>query len=489
MRYLKLLLLFCVLSTKAQNVTLTWAEKIKTRGQASVLGGKNGLYYTTHTDKDDQLVVRTYNQKMDFKNEQVVSFNLEDKKYAYEGAYFVNDQIIHFIKETKRKEDKVFLYAGTTNLNLKTSDKINILDEADTKNLIYFGARSISPDSTKILTYTEVEGKRKEPNTLNFKVYKSDLSDIILDKAAQLPIKSKNYSTETFEVDNFGNVYVLARIIKERDEREKDRTKFYYKLIVFGIDGSTKEFDFDYETKDIESIDLIAGKNNTIICSGFLKTLGKGFLGNNKKTLISDELFTSVIDCQTLTLKSATKYELEGLYPEKLKSGDYVPYKVRKIFDKEDGGHVIVAEQYKLVIVQTQKSTYYRYYYCDIAIIHTNNKSEVVSVSKMPKYQLNASNPSIISTYKNGNTYIIYEDLAKNLNAEGDKDTKRSSGSSGSNDALFLLTVLPSGEMKKEIIYSYKESKIKPYLSISRVIAPGEIVLNANDQIGVLKIN
>ncbi|MES2812927.1 MAG: hypothetical protein V4670_10700 [Bacteroidota bacterium] len=492
MKFLKIVLLLSIYSTYSQEITLTWAEKIKTKGQASLLGGMNGNYYTTHPDNDNHLVVRKYNQKMELKNEQIVNFNLDEKKYAYMGAYFVKNKIVHFMQETKRKEDRIFLYSGTTDLDLKTSDKVLVLDEGDTdkiKSYYSFGQRRISPDSTKILIYKEYEGKKKEPNTLNFKVYDSNLTTTLLDKAAQLPIKAKNYETENITVDNLGNVYVLANIQKEKAEKVKDQTKFYYKLIVFGINGTTKEFDFDYVTKDIESIDLIAGKNNTIICTGFLKTLGKGFLSRNKKTLISDEYFTSTIDCNTLTLKSSKKYELEGLYPEKLKSGDYVPYKVREIFDKEDGGHVVVAEQYKLVIVQTQKSTYYRYYYCDIAVIHVNNKSEVVSVSKMPKYQLNASNPSIISTYKNGNTYIIYEDVAKNINAENDKETKRSSGSSGSNDAMFLLTVLPSGEMKKEIIYTYKESKIKPYLGSSRITAPGEILLNANDQIGILKIN
>ncbi len=42
--------------------------------------------------------------------------------------------------------------------------------------------------------------------------------------------------------------------------------------------------------------------------------------------------------------------------------------------------------------------------------------------------------------------------------------------------------------MKKEVIYSYKESKIRPRIGSSRVVNKGEIILNADDQIGVLKI-
>ena len=109
----------------------------------------------------------------------------------------------------------------------------------------------------------------------------------------------------------------------------------------------------------------------------------------------------------------------------------------------------------------------------------------------MPKYQLNAGNPSIISTYSKGVTYIVYEDLQKNIDAENDKETKRSTKSflsSSNKNALFLMSVAANGEIKKEIIYSYKESKIRPRVNASMVVSPNEILLNADDQIGLLRI-
>lgn len=496
MKYLNLLVLLLTFSVYSQNVELKWAEKIKTKDNVSILGGKDGKFYTRHRDSDKNLICRAYDKDLNLKDEKMVSFNLDEKKYIYSGAYFVKDKIVHFIQENVRKEDKNYLYAATTDFNLNTSNKTIVLDEADEDALV-FGARSISPDSTKIVVYHELKGKKKDPSTLNFKVYNTDFTKVLLDKTAELPIKTKNFSTASINVDNLGNVYVLAKVFKEKEEKVKDQSLFYYKLIVFNNDDKPKEFDFDYPNKDIESIDVIPGENNTLICTGFLKILNKGFFGKGKKTLISDELFSAIIDCKTITLKSSTKLELEGLYPEKPKSTeDYVPYKVRDIFFRKDGGSVVVAEQYKLVIVthhtQHGTTTTYKYYYCDIATIHINNKSEVESVSKMPKYQLNAGNPSIISTHYEGSTYIVYEDLEKNADAENDKETKRSTKSmfsSSSKNALFLLTIAPSGEMKKEIIYSYKESKIRPRILSSLVVSKNEIILNADDQIGVLRIS
>ena len=495
MKALKLLLLLTTLSIYSQKVELRWAEKINTRGDVSILGGKDGKYYTAHRDNDKHLVCRAYDKNLNLKDEKTVSFDLDEKRVNYMKAYFLKNKIVHFILDHQKKEDKYFLYAASTDLKLITSDKTKILDETSDDDFINESV-SISPDSTKIVVYNEHEGKRKEPNTLSFKVYNSDLTEVLLDKSVQLPIKSRDYTTESTEVDNLGNIYILAKIQKERDERVKDQSKYYYKVVVITKDATPKEFDFDYPERDIESIDILPGENNTLICTGFLKVLSKGFLSNNKKTLISDEMFSAIIDCKTTTLKSSTKYELDGLYPEKPKKAeDYVPYKVRRIFNKKDGGSVVVAEQYKLVVVtrstQYGTTTSYYYYYCDIAVIQINDKSEVVSVSKMPKYQMNAKNPSIISTHFDGTTYIVYDDLEKNANAEGDKDTKRSTSgffTSDSKNALFLLTIAPSGEMKKEVIYSYKDSKIRPYIKGSSVISKNEMMLNANDQIGVLKI-
>lgn len=476
----------------AQDITLKWAEKIPTKAYVSILGGKNGLYYTTYVNKKDELIGRTYDRNLNLKNEKNISFNMEDKKYLYEGAYILNNGILHFINETRRKEDKNFLYSGFSDFNLKTSDKLNVLDEvSDDDKIANFGLRSISPDSTKVLIYHENIGKKREPNVLVYKVYNSGITDVVNDGMVSLPIKSKNYDTEEVRVDNLGNVYVLAKIIKEKSEKEKYHSEYYYKLIVFTKDKSVKEFDFDYAENDISYIDMIAGKNNTFFCTGFLTNLKGG-----KKKLLSDEMFYVALDCNTLKLGESKMLKVEGLYPDEIKNReDFVPYKIRKIYQKSDGGFSIVAEQYKLIVTthtsQYGTSTSYTYYYCDIACIQVDNKIAVTSITRVPKYQRNAGNPSVISTFKNNKTYIVYEDLTSNLQAVDDKKTKRSSKSflsSDSKNSLFLLTVDSKGEPNKEIIYGYRESDLRPRILASREISNGEILLNADNQIGLLKI-
>ncbi|MFP9097660.1 hypothetical protein ACLI09_01290 [Flavobacterium sp. RHBU_24] len=492
MRKFLFFLLIAISSANAQEITLKWAEKIPTKGYISILGGKDGYYFTTHVNRNDDLVGRKYDANMQLVSEKSIAFNVDNKKYGYTGAYFVDKSIIHFITDERRKEDKEYLLTGFTDFNLTTTDKMIVADErGDDDRVLKFGTRAISPDSTKVMVYHEKAGKKKEPTILIYKVYNATFTDVINEGAASLPIKTKNYSTDDVTVDNLGNVYVMARIIKEKDEKGKNLSDYYYKLIVFGKDKTVKEFDFDYKDNNISYVDMIPGKNNTFFCTGFLTNLKGG-----KKRLISDEMFFATFDCNKLTLSESKMLKVDGLYPDEIKKNeDYVPYKIRAIYEKKDGGYSVVAEQYKLIVVTSYSNGVYResyiYYYCDIACVQTDNKANVLSITRIPKYQKNAGNPSIISTFKDDKTYVVYEDLTKNLSAQDDKSTKRSTKtmfSSDSKNSLFLLTVGGDGTVNKEILYDYRDSKIKPRILGSRQTAPGKILLNADDQLGLIEI-
>ena len=159
MKYITILVFLLSLNVHSQEIELRWADRIKTKDYVSILGGHDGLYFTSHRDDDKQLVCRSYDRNMKLQEEKVVNFNIDNKKYIYSGAYFVNDKIIHFIKDFNRKTDTNTLLAAITDLDLMTSKKTSILDEAGDK-VLDFGSRNISPDSTKIVVYNETRGKK-----------------------------------------------------------------------------------------------------------------------------------------------------------------------------------------------------------------------------------------------------------------------------------------------------------------------------------------
>ena len=488
-------LAFICYQSHAQDIDMIWSEEIPTKSKSgvSILGSNGDQYYTTYVDRDDKLQGRIFDKYMKLVKESQISFNLEeDSKYSYQGAFFLKKNILHFIKYYQKKNKQSLLFGATTDFQLRTSENVKVLNEVEDQRVENFGLYSISPDSTKILTYHELKTKKKEPSILVYKVVNTNLDEILNEGAVSLPIKSKNYSTEEIRVDNLGNVYVMASVVKEKKEQKKDQSKYFYKLIVFGKDKTVKEFDFDFPDNNISYADIIAGKDNTFFCTGFLSTLSK-----SKKGLVSDKMFFTTINCNTLQLSDTKLIQVPGLYPDKIKKAeDFVPYKIREIYQKKDGGFTILAEQYKLVI-RTYTSgngmvnTSYYYYYCDIACVQVDNKYDVTSVTRVPKYQLNAENPSIISTFIDDQLYVVYEDVAKNIEANTDKKIKRSSTSlfsSSSKNSLFLVRISQSGEMEKNIIYDYKDTKIKPYIKGSKQVRPGQILLNAGEKIGLLTV-
>jgi len=499
-----LLIFMCIFPVHAQKFTLKWSEDTKTKGNIQVLGGSKDAIFVLRRPKPQEMYCRKYNYDAHLIEEQAVNFNLEDdQKVSYVGAFFLKDRVAHFLKQHKRKEDLNSFISTSTDFNLKMSSNSKVLEELPDDTYTFADYR-FSKDSTNVLIYSQLSSKRNEPKDLVLKIYDSKFENKLFDKTVQLPVRSKNLQIQDFQIDNFQNTYILARIDKEREEREDNFSLYCYKVFIVSKSGDIKEIKFDYKQNDIVSISLIPGDDGTFICSGFLRDISKSFFVR-RKDVVTNEFFNCIIDCKSGNVKSSQVLELEGLYPEKLRNEeDFVPYVVRSIFNRKDGGYVVVAEQYKLIVIESQRMPMNggsinpnsirhteRKYYCDVVCININNKSEVETVSRIPKFQLNATNPSILSTYYNDETYIIYEDVEKNIEASDDKEVKRSSKSMFSSDAknaLFIATIRKDGSINKDILFSYKDNSIRPKIELMVNVGKNKIILNAYDTIGVLEI-
>jgi hypothetical protein len=468
----------------AQNIDLRWAEKIPTRKNFVILGGNQLNYYTTHLDKDNRLIGRVYDASLNLKIEKPIDFNLSSKKYSYLGAVLIQDKITHFIKDVDRKENVAAIYAAHSDGNLNPSEQINIIDEVDKNSKTdYMGARRISPDSSKIVMFHADNLPRGE-REISYKVYSSNFSTLLHKGSIVLPPRKLSFMIQNVAIDNSGNVFVLGRLEKTKDERSKGDSRYYYALYAVTPDKKTKEFEFDYPEKNIVSMDVIVGKNNELYCAGFLATTKK-----NSKYFLTDHMFFAKMNTTSFEITSSKMSSLSKLYPERVGRADNLSYLVKDIFEKEDGGFLVIGEQYQEVVVRSKYGTSVTRYYADIAAITTDKEGILTRVSKIPKMQVSVRNPSIIATFKDDNCYILYEDHKKNANVREDKKIKPIKGLSSSAHSVFLLTVKPDGTVQKKEVYNFKEVNIKPDWANSTNIGNGTILLYANDQFGVFKVN
>jgi len=493
MKYLKLIFLLLCIQSFSQNVSLRWSDKMKTNGSEVIVGGKNGNYYTRNTTKDNNLVFKTFDEKAVLKKEVDANFKLADIEYQYIKNYFLGKDIIHLLSEHKRKKKTFSIYASKTNKDFVPIEETMVLSEVNYKEMVKYGVR-ISPDSTKIVVWTELQGKKKsKPNSIQYKIFDAKLKNVLNEKTVVLPHNAEDMEVYNCHLDDYQNFYVNSEVTKPKKEQKKEESETYTNVIVYGKNDEVKNIVYEYKNKMIDSFYLNITKDNTLICTGFLSPIIKGFLKSKKRELVSDELFIVKNDCKTFAEKQNKVISVSALYPDKVsKVSEYVPFKVREVHELKDGSVSIVAEQYKAVYHSGyQGNGYYVYFYCDIAVINLDNKSEVKGMVKIPKFQKDVKNPSLLTTTYKGKTYVVYEDETKNDNVNTDKDIKKSTTSIFSrdtNNSLFLVTVNAKGEMKKEIIYSYDKSDIRSDFNKCVVIKDGEIMLNANDYIGILKI-
>jgi len=485
-------------SLQAQKFKIKWSDDPKPKGSFTILGAdKEHIFVSNRATKGNLLYYRKYNFDAKLVEVKELENNPElDAKVTSQGIYLLNDQINYFIREYKKKERTYTLSSYSTNKNFKTPTEIKVFEElADHSNP--FGEFCFSSDNSKVLVYSGMKNKETKEYEMVYKVYDHTLQNLLYSKTMPLPFNPYKLRGYDHKVDNLGNIYIFTIMEKEKDEMEEGSSIYCRKIFVIRKDGEIKGIKFDYKGHTIDSFDAIPVDNNTFICAGFLRSTDTSFFSQRKNDLTSG-FFFNVVDYQTGEVKATKNIDLKGLYPGEIsKEEDYVPYFIRHIHYRKDGGYVVVAEQHKKLTMNALpydprgKYDYNKQYYCDVACINLNSALEVESISRIPKYQMDAANPSLFSTYYNDETYIIYEDVEKNLTVTDDKELKKSSAtnlSSRSKNALFVVTVKKDGSTKKEVLYSYKDTEIWPFIGSMFSVDHHKIIMNAKETFGVLEI-
>jgi len=163
-------------------------------------------------------------------------------------------------------------------------------------------------------------------------------------------------------------------------------------------------------------------------------------------------------------------------------------YDFRDIIQKEDGGIIVVAEQYHFdVKTSTSTSnghtttTTHTYYYYDNILVLNIDKNGVIEWQKIiPKHQVSVDDDGYYSSYvlgiKNETLYFLYNgpQIPKDKNG---KEAKVFFYSRKKN-SLILLTISKDGELsEKSYLFSFKENKNILVPKLARQISDDEIFI------------
>lgn len=458
-------------------------------------------------------------------------------KFERKGLFRVENYIEHYDNELNQiKSEKLELeddytlvkisqfngklYLFSQFLDKKSKEKTLFVQQIDNQSLKFKGAKkqiaqisfegkskfnsgsfgfSVARDTSNILVYYQLPYEKKENEKFGFHVFDKDMN-LLWTKNVTLPYEDKLFGVTDYKIDKKGNVHLLSILYKEKAKSKRaGKPNYSYKILSYIDEGKTlKEYDVVVKDKFLTDMQLAIADNTDLICAGFYSNVGtfsiKGsyFLTINSeskqiKTKSFKEFGLDFIT-QDMTKKQKKKTKKKA---EKGKDVELYEYDLDNIIIKEDGGAVLVGEQFyvhqstmRTVGANGQVSTRTNYYYNyhDIIVISISPAGEIEWAHKIPKRQTTTNDGGYYSSYTlaivGNKLQFVFNDNARNIYDKSIKEGKVYSFSY-KNLAVALNTVDNDGKQDRTSLLNTpkKEEIVRPKVSVQ--VSKNEMILFA----------
>jgi hypothetical protein len=430
------------------------------------------------------LTLESYNKAMSLEKTVEVDLKQGDKEKTMQNLIHFNNSLYLFSSFDNKKTDVNYLFMQTIDKKSlqphNNLEKISEINYAKQKGR-YHGSFEFrtSNDSSKLLVVTRHPSEDEAKQSVEFKVFDSNMS-LLWQKTVKLPYEYNLFDTERFRVGNNGDVFVLSLLFKDKRKlRRKGDPNYSYIVLGYSDNGnSVEEYPIVIPDRFITDMQIEISDENNIICSGFYSEKGtwsiKGayFLtvnGKNKEVMaVSYKDFDLDFITMNMTEREAKKTKKKA---DKGKNVELYEYDLREIILRNDGGALVVGEQYFVKVVTTTytssngvprtKTTYY-YYYNTIIVLNINSEGKIEWARKIPKYQVSTDDGGYFLSYAiavvKDNLYFVFNDNPKNLFLkENDKPAKYYN----QKESIVTLVKMDSkGNMEREELFRNKEAKI-----------------------------
>ena len=263
--FLALIFILCAAYQSAsaqfsEDININWGEEYKAPNKSrfiKILGSDESYFYTLRikygvSAAQNELFVERFN----INTSKLVDVSMLNLKYQKKLRVFhdilkVKDQFYLITSYHNRGQKKNYLFAQAFNSKMKVSDKLIKIGEIDVKNMDREGDFDVklSRDSSKILVYHDLPGKKSDNEKLALTVYDQEFEEL-WSKNVNLPYDNKSFALEEYKVDNLGNVYLLGvRFYDGNKLRRKGKPNYEYTLISYSNNGENR---FDYNFRDAD---------------------------------------------------------------------------------------------------------------------------------------------------------------------------------------------------------------------------------------------
>ena len=502
---------------RTNKASIQWGDEQK-ESKKSTMGSliahdESGIYVTKYKSKMvgwPIISLEHFDKKLNKTKSVLLELGSKRDKRNLEHIIHLNNKIFLFSSSSDNETKKNSLFVETINkrtlLSNNDIEKISEINFSGNKrrNSGDFNYE-ISRDSSKILIYSVLPYEKNESAKFKLLVLDNNLEKIWANNIT-LPYNDNLFKLEDYKISNKGNVYLVGKIYDGKKIEKKKRSKtdlepkpnYKYKVLSYNKKESrNKEYLVEVEDYFISQMKIAIDENENIICAGFYSELssfglkGSYFLkidGITQK-IITKNFKDFGIDFITQNMTVRQEKKVKKRAEKKKKPIELYEYDLDNIILKEDGGAILIGEQFFIRVVtrtttdangNTTTTTTYYYYYNDIIVINISPKGEIEWTEKIPKRQITTNDGGFYSSYAltefDDKLYFIFNDNPKNLFYKG--EGKIYNFNKGKKESLVVLVELNmDGEQTREALFSMKDAEVIIRPKVCEQISKNQMIL------------
>lgn len=473
---------------RTDKATINWGPELQEKATGTfgyVIGQSDDAVYMTFWKKD-KLFVQKMTGGLTSAYHKAVDLTLDKKDLTVSTIMLAGDGIIIFATRFDKKADLKSMY-------MRLYDASNMEPRGAWERLAEFSSTKayaggfqmdVSPNEEHILIGINLPYEKEASERFRVRVYDKQMS-LEWEREITMPYTDKEFGVRGMLLENDGDVVAVGvKYLEKQEAREKKRegkATYDYHLLTFNSEGEYTDNTITSGERFLQDLTIsLDDGDGPILCGGFYgikganKVRGAFFmsLDPDSKAILHESYkeFSDDFITQYMTPKEEEKAKKKA--EKKEEELQLFEYDLDEIIRREDGGAVLVGEQYfmytRTVCTTTQNGgqtcrTIYHYVYNDIIVVNISPEGDIEWASTVPKRQHTANDGGYFSSYalevRDENLYFIFNDNGENLfKAAGDKFKQMDLQGKGS--IVTLATVDQDGRVTREALFDPEKREL-----------------------------
>lgn len=300
----------------------------------------------------------------------------------------------------------------------------------------------------------------------------------IFEAEIELEFADRYFSITDYEITNKGDILMMGyKTPNKKKGEKKERKGTNRKYYLYVLDQETEElieYDLGLEDKFVSNIDLsVDFENNTAALYGvygdseYGSVVGTFYISIDQSTYDVQNSKFNEFDKEFKVLMATSKRKAKKIKKGKEAEIENLRVKLRNVIRKEDGGHLVVFEEYYFYVTSStdangNTSYTYHYHYEDIFVQNYTSEGDVVWTAYLPKEQRTTNDEGKYSGFllvvDQNRLHFIYNDNPKNQERWGTDEELKNLGSLKKAN-LVMVSLTEEGDLTYNILMPTRTDK------------------------------